>query len=77
MEKKKWIQAIEDEALEAVTGGADSGEMLKTVPLSSLSTEELSYFFMNLCPNPSCREPLKASSEGAVCEHCRRLYVGP
>lgn len=77
MEKKKWIQPVKDEALEAVTGGVDNGEVLKIVPLSSLSTEELSYFFMNLCPNANCREPLKISGEGSVCEHCRRLYVGP
>jgi hypothetical protein len=77
MEKKKWIQSLEDETLEAITGGGNSGMMLITVPVSSLNTEELSYFFMNLCPNPSCREPLKASSDGAVCEHCRRLYIGP
>lgn len=49
MVKNKRIRALDDAALNAVTGGVDSSAA-EEIPLSSLDPTELQYFLMLKCP---------------------------
>ena len=75
MENKKRLLPLDDSQLDAVNGGVNDGAPVRTVHLAELTTDQLSYYLMGLCPY--CHNPLK--SEGGIygCSGptCRVIFV--
>ena len=76
MNNNKSYQALDDSDLESVNGGVDKGASYKKVFLCQLSTEEMSYYLMGLCPNPSCNHSnLTLSGDQFGCSNCMTIFV--
>lgn len=76
MEKKKGMQALDDDALEAVTGGVNNDQKYKIVSLCNYSIDDLNYYLQNQCPNPNCRKTLTKKDGGNYgCDSCMLIYI--
>ena len=76
MDKKKRMQALDDDALEAVTGGVNNAQEYRTTYLYDYSTDDLNYYLQNQCPNPNCRKTLTKKAGGNYgCDSCMVIYV--
>ena len=76
MNKNKSFRALDDSDLESVNGGVDEGASYKRVYLWQLSTEEMSYYLMGLCPNPSCNHSnLTSFGDQFACSDCMTIFV--
>ena len=73
MDNSKGMQALDDSELDAVNGGVGGGATMKTVPLSSMTSNQLSYYLMGLCPN--CKKNLTAFGKNFGCSSCTTIFV--
>ena len=77
MEKKRRMQVLDDELLNAVTGGTGTKDM-KVVMLDTLTNDQMAYYLQGLCP--FCQGALTTESGGDFgCENarCRILFRRP
>ena len=76
MDKKKRMQALDDDALETVTGGVNNAQEYRTAYLYDYSTDDLNYYLQNQCPNPNCRKTLTDKGGGVFgCDSCMVIYI--
>ena len=73
MDKSKSMQLLDDSELDSVNGGMGGGAPMKTVPLSSLNSNQLSYYLMGLCPN--CKKNLTAFWKNFGCSACMTVFI--
>ena len=77
MNNNRRALALDDDALDGVAGGVGGGDssQKKTVPLNSLSTNDVAYYLQSMCP--VCKGALKSGDGGFCCESCGVTYLDP
>ena len=77
MNNNKSFRALDDSDLESVNGGmSEDTSSYKKVYLWQLSTEELSYYLMGLCPYQNCNHSnLTSFGDQFGCSNCMTIFV--
>ena len=76
MEENRKMQALDDSDLESANGGSGGDSSYNTVYLWQLSTEEMSYYLMGMCPNQKCNHSnLTSFGDQFGCSNCMTIFV--
>ena len=73
MDRSKGMQVLDDSELDAVNGGVGGGAPMKMTSMSSMNSNQLSYYLMGLCPN--CKKNLTAFGKNFGCSACMTVFI--